>query len=94
MKQPVVYILSSKRKVTLYIGVTSALIKRIWEHRNGVEGFTMNYNVHQIVYYELYDSMDDTIIRKRQLKKWNRAWKIRLIKQSYPKWSDLYKDIL
>lgn len=63
MKQPAVYILASKREGTLYIGVTSDLIKRIWEHRNGfVEGFTTKYNVHQLVYYELHDSMGDAII--------------------------------
>lgn len=95
MKQPAVYILASKYKGTLYIGVTSDLIKRIWEHRNGiVEGFTKKYIVHRLVYYELHESMDAAIIRERQLKKWNRAWKIRLIEESNPKWNDLYEDML
>jgi putative endonuclease len=95
MKQPAVYISASKRKGTLYIGVTSDLIKRTWEHKNGiVEGFKKKYNVHQLVYYELHDRMDVAIIRERQLKKWNRAWKIRLIEGSNPKWNDLYENIL
>ena len=95
MKQPVVYILASKRKGTLYIGVTSDLVKRVWEHRNGfIEGFTKKYNVHQLVYYEQYDNMDAAIIRERQLKKWNRAWKIRLIEEFNPRWNDLYENIL
>lgn len=95
MKQPAVYILTSKRNGTLYIGVTSDLIKRIWEHKNNVvKGFTEKYNVHQLVYYELHDSMEAAITREKQLKKWNRAWKIRLIEESNPKWNDLYEDLL
>lgn len=95
MKQPAVYILASKRKGTLYIGVTSDLIKRVWEHKNDiVAGFTKKYNVHHLVYYELHDDMGAAILREKQMKKWNRAWKIRLIEELNPKWNDLYSGIL
>ena len=95
MKQPAVYILASKRNGTIYIGVTSDLTKRVWEHKNGlIEGFTKRYNVHQLIYYELHENMDAAILREKQLKKWNRAWKIRLIEKFNLKWQDLYKDIL
>lgn len=95
MKQPIVYILASKRRGTLYIGVTSDLIKRVWEHKNGfVPGFTKEYNIHNLVYYESYEDMESAILREKQMKKWNRMWKIRLIEELNPKWNDLYKDIL
>ena len=95
MKQPAVYILCSKPRGTLYVGVTSNLIKRIWEHKNGiVSGFTKNYNVHQLAYYELHETMDAAILREKQLKKWNRAWKIRLIEESNPQWNDMYYELL
>ena len=94
MIQPAVYILASKRKGTLYTGVTRDLIKRVWEHKNGfVQGFTKKYNIHKLVYYELHKSMDSAILREKQIKKWNRAWKIRLIEENNPGWNDLYKDI-
>lgn len=94
-KQPAVYILASQRNGTLYIGVTSHLIKRIWEHKNNVvEGFSQKYHVHLLVYYELLDSMDAAILREGQLKKWNRAWKLRLIETNNPLWRDLYNEIL
>lgn len=93
--QPAVYILASKRNGTLYIGVTSDLRKRIWEHREGfVEGFTKKYNVHRLVYYELFDDMYNAITREKRLKKWNRAWKIRLIEEKNPYWDDLWQQIL
>lgn len=95
MKQPTVYILASKRRGTLYIGVTSDLIKRVWEHKNGfVPGFTKKYNIHNLVYYESHEDMESAILREKQMKKWNRMWKIRLIEELNPKWNDLYKDIL
>ncbi|MEC9268365.1 MAG: GIY-YIG nuclease family protein [Pseudomonadota bacterium] len=95
MKQPCVYLLASGRNGTLYIGVTSDLVKRISEHRNGaVAGFTKSYAVHRIVYFEQHATMETAITREKQLKKWNRAWKIRLIEESNPQWRDLYEDIL
>jgi putative endonuclease len=95
MKAPTVYILASKLNGTLYIGVTSDLIKRIWEHKeNLVEGFTCKYNVHRLVYFEQHDSMIGALTREKQLKKWQRSWKIRLIEQDNPKWLDLYTEII
>ena len=93
--QPAIYIMASKRNGTLYIGVTSDLKKRVWEHREGaVDGFTKKYNVHMLVYYELFDEMYDAITREKRLKKWNRAWKIRLIEEKNPGWHDLWNQIL
>lgn len=90
-----VYILASKRNGTLYIGVTSDLRKRIWEHREGfVDGFTKKYNVHRLVYYELFADMYNAITREKRLKKWRRAWKIRLIGEKNPHWDDLWQQIL
>ncbi len=94
MKQPTVYILASQRNGTLYIGVTSDLVKRIWEHKNKlVEGFTQKYNVHQLVYFEQHQDMISAITREKQLKKWNRAWKLALIEKTNPDWRDLWPDI-
>jgi putative endonuclease len=93
-RQFAVYILASRRNGTLYIGVTSNLIKRVWEHREGfVDGFTRQYGVKQLVWYELHESADGAIAREKQLKKWNRAWKIRLIEESNPYWNDLYPTL-
>ena len=89
MKQPVVYILASKPYGTLYVGVTSNLALRIEAHRNGVEGFTKQYNVHTLVYFEVHDDMYEAIQREKRVKKWNRAWKIRLIEETNPEWKDL-----
>lgn len=90
-----VYILASKRNGTLYIGVTSDLRKRIWEHREGfVDGFTKKYNVHRLVYYELFADMYNAITREKRLKKWRRTWKIRLIEEKNPHWDDLWQQIL
>jgi putative endonuclease len=94
-KQPTVYILASKRNGTLYIGVTSDPVKRIWEHKNNmVEGFTERYNVHRLVWYELHESMESAIIREKRLKNWKRKWKLELIESSNPKWQDLYYTIV
>jgi len=94
-KQPTVYILASKRNGTLYIGVTSDPVKRIWEHKNNmVEGFTKRYAVHQLVWYELHDSMESAIQREKQLKEWKRRWKIELIERANPNWQDLYHTIV
>ena len=94
-KQPAVYILASKRNGTLYIGVTSDLVKRIWEHKNNiVEGFTKRYNIHRLVWYELHESMGSAITREKRLKNWKRKWKLELIERSNPKWQDLYHRIV
>ena len=93
--QPAVYILASARNGTLYIGVTSDLVKRIWQHRsNCVPGFTERHGVHTLVFYELHGSMDAAILREKRLKKWDRAWKLRLIEEQNPEWRDLWTDIL
>jgi putative endonuclease len=93
-KQPVVYILASKRNGTLYIGVTSDLRKRAWEHKNDLgEGFTKRYRVHRMVYYELHDDMESAIRREKQVKKWNRDWKLGLIEKQNPDWRDLWEGI-
>ena len=94
-KQPVVYILASKRNGTLYIGVTSDLVKRVWEHKNNmVEGFTKRYGVHNLVWYESHESMESAIKREKGLKEWKRAWKLELIESSNPNWQDLYETII
>ena len=94
-KQPAVYILASKRNGTLYIGVTSNLRKRVWEHQNDlVEGFTKRYGVHYLVYYELHEEMGKAIRREKQIKKWNRAWKLELIEKQNPDWRDLWEEII
>jgi putative endonuclease len=94
-KQPAVYILASKRNGTLYIGVTSDLVKRVWQHKNDVcEGFTKKYGVHTLVYYEMHANMTEAIRREKQLKKWNRAWKIELIEKENPRWLDLWPTLV
>ena len=94
-KRMYVYILSSKRNGTLYIGVTSDLVKRTWEHKQGmVEGFTHKYGVKTLVYYEVHESPEAAITRENQMKKWDRAWKIRIIEKSNPQWDDLYEQIV
>jgi putative endonuclease len=94
-KQPAVYILASKRNGTLYIGVTSDLVKRLWEHKNNlVEGFTKHYGVHHLVWYEMHERMESAIEREKRLKEWKRSWKLELIENSNPNWLDLYDTIL
>jgi putative endonuclease len=94
-RQPAVYILASKRNGTLYIGVTSNLQKRAWEHKNDlVEGFTRRYGVHRLVYFELHEDMISAIRREKQMKKWNRAWKLQLIERQNPRWNDLWQEII
>jgi putative endonuclease len=90
MKEPMVYILASRKNGTLYINVTSNIRQRIWQHQNDVmEGFTKEYRIHILVYYESHASMASAIMREKQLKKWNRAWKIKLIEAANPEWCDL-----
>lgn len=94
-KQPAVYILASKRNGTLYIGTTSDLVKRIWEHKNNlVEGFTKRYGVHHLVWYKLHESMQSAIEQEKRLKEWKRVWKMELIENSNPSWLDLYDTII
>ena len=94
MKTPCVYILASKPNGTLYIGITSNLVQRIWQHKSDfVEGFTKRYRVHRLVWYEVHESMESAILREKVIKKWNRAWKIELIEKSNPTWRDLYDEI-
>ena len=86
--------LASKYNGTLYVGVTSNLYKRIWQHKNNVvEGFTERYNVHFLVWYEVHDTIENAITREKQIKKWNRQWKIDLITKSNPDWNDLYSTL-
>ncbi len=95
MKQPCVYLLANRRNGTLYVGVTSDLIKRIWEHRNHVvAGFTQKYGVDKLVWYEPHGSMESAIQREKAIKEWKRAWKMNLIEKTNPEWVDLYETLL
>ncbi len=92
-KTYVVYILANKRNGTLYTGVTNDLARRVYEHRNKlVEGFAERYNVFMLVYYEVHGNIEAAITREKQLKKWNRAWKLRLIEKHNPEWINLCND--
>ena len=93
-KQFYVYILSSKRNGTLYVGVTSNLIQRVWQHKNKqVKGFTEKHNISNLVYFEIHNTAESAITKEKQIKKWNRAWKLRLIEEKNPQWIDLYDEI-
>jgi putative endonuclease len=92
--QPSVYILASERNGTLYIGVTSDLIARVWQHKNNIaDGFTKKYQTHTLVWYELHATIESAITREKALKYWHRAWKIRIIEQMNPDWLDLYDQL-
>ncbi|KOR36019.1 MULTISPECIES: GIY-YIG nuclease family protein [Planktothricoides] len=94
MKNYFIYILASKYNGTLYIGVTNDLLKRVYEHKNNfVDGFTKQYGVHRLVYYEVFNSIESAINREKQIKKWRREWKINLIEKDNPKWDDLYDSL-
>ena len=97
MKLPCVYILASKRNGTLYLGVTSNLVQRIWQHKNDfVEGFTKRYGVHTLVWFEAHESMESAITREKAIKEWSpdeSGWKLELIEQGNPTWRDLYDEI-
>jgi putative endonuclease len=89
-----VYVMASKRNGTLYTGVTSNLPKRVWEHREGVvKGFTAEYGVKNLVWYEVHENAISAITREEQIKKWNRIWKLSLIERMNPEWRDLFGDI-
>jgi len=88
------YILASKRNGTLYIGVTNNLLKRVWEHKNKfVQGFTNKYTVDKLVYYEIFEDINEAILRETQMKRWKREWKIELIEKDNAEWIDLYEEM-
>ncbi|APA82877.1 GIY-YIG nuclease family protein [Francisella tularensis] len=90
-----VYILANKYKGTLYVGITSDLIKRVWQHKNDLaDGFTKKYQIHSLVYYEQTNLVEEAIKREKRLKEWQRNWKVELIEKTNPKWVDLYDDLL
>jgi putative endonuclease len=94
MKSFYVYILCNKRNETLYTGITSNLVKRIYEHKNNlIKGFSQKYNIHSLVWYELHDAAETAITREKQIKTWKRQWKMRLIEKNNPEWNDLYDTI-
>jgi putative endonuclease len=94
MKQPCVYILASRRNGTLYAGVTSDLVQRIWQHKNHVaDGFTKN-GVHLLVWFEVHATMESAIAREKAIKAWKRCWKLELIESHNPQWADLYEEII
>jgi putative endonuclease len=89
-RQPCAYILASGHYGTLYIGVTSDLAGRLWQHRNNtLPGYTAKYNVHRLVNFEMFGDLDHAIAREKQLKRWHRQWKINLINEGNPHWADL-----
>ena len=93
-KQPCVYLLASSRNGTLYVGVTSNLVKRVWEHKSHVvDGFTKEYRVDLLVWYEVHETMESAIQREKAIKEWQRAWKLKLIEQMNPDWNDLYDSV-
>ena len=89
-----VYLLASRRHGTLYLGVTNNLSRRVWEHKTKtIPGFSARYSVDRLVWYETYDRIDEAIAREKDLKKWRRNWKVRLIEEMNPEWSDLYEAL-
>lgn len=95
MKKGYIYIMTNRKNGTLYTGVTSNLIQRVWQHKNHVvEGFTKKYGLDKLVYYEIFDNIENAIKREKQLKNWHRQWKINLIKKENPNWLDLYNTLL
>ena len=94
-KQPCVYMLASRKNGTLYVGVTSDLVKRVWQHKNDrIEGFTRQHGVHTLVWYEIHETMESAIEREKTVKRWRRKWKLDLIETANPQWSDLYCDLI
>lgn len=93
-RQPCVYILASQRNGTLYVGVTSNLPGRVWQHRSDVlESFTKRYRVHDLVWFEMHETMESAITREKAIKAWKRMWKLQLIEKTNPYWRDLYPEI-
>ena len=94
-RQPCVYLLASDRNGTLYCGVTSDLIRRVWQHREHLaDGFTRQHDVTRLVWFEAHDTMESAIQQEKRIKKWNRAWKLRLIDEANASWRDLWPDIV
>ena len=94
VKQFYVYILASKRNGTLYTGVTSDLVKRVWQHKEDIiDGFTRKYAVKMLVYYEVFCDAESAITREKQINKWQRIWKLRIIEDKNPLWKDLFHEI-
>ncbi len=94
MKRPCVYMLASRRHGTLYVGVTSNLLKRVWEHKEDlVPGFTRRYGVHTLVWFEMHETMGAAIAREKAVKEWKRRWKVELIEKDNPEWRDLYEGL-
>ena len=94
-RSPCVYIMASAHRGTLYIGVTSNLPARVWQHSNGqVDGFTKRYRLHTLVWYEVHERMESAILREKALKAWKHIWKIQLIEAANSNWRDLYPDLL
>ena len=94
MKQPCVYVMTNKPNGTLYTGVTSNLVQRVWQHKNDLaEGFTKRYGTHTLVWYETHDTMSEAITREKRVKEWKRAWKLEMISAFSPDWHDLYDDL-
>jgi putative endonuclease len=94
MKQGYVYIMASRRNGTLYLGVTSDLAKRVYEHREGlIAGFTRQYGCKLLVWYQTFDDLDGARLRELQMKEWRRAWKLRVIEEMNPNWEDLYPSL-
>ncbi|MFO1242682.1 MAG: GIY-YIG nuclease family protein [Rickettsiales bacterium] len=95
MQQSYVYIMASKRNGTLYIGVTSNLTQRVYQHKEGLaDGFTKKYNIKLLVYYEIHEEIEQAILRETQMKAWQRKWKLELIEKFNPDWKDLYETII
>jgi len=95
MKQPAVYILTNQRNGTLYTGVTSDLIQRIYQHKHDfISGFTKKYKIHTLVYFESHILMNNAILREKQIKNWRRTWKLKLIEENNPYWNDLYDSLI
>ena len=93
-KRPCVYILASLRNGTLYVGITSDLARRVFEHKEeAIEGFTKDYGVKNLVFYEFHETMNDALTREKRIKKWRREWKLGLIEKDNPQWRDLYADL-
>ena len=94
-KQACIYIMANKKNGTIYIGVTSDLPNRVWQHKNNIiDGFTKKYSIHKLVYFEPYESMKSAIEREKQMKKWKRKWKLEMIEKQNPLWEDLYENII
>jgi putative endonuclease len=90
-----VYIMAAERNGTIYVGVTNDLVRRVWQHRNGVvEGFTKKCDVHRLVYFEAFDDARNAIQREKNIKHWARKWKLALIEEKNPQWCDLYDEIV